>query len=105
MTDVDPATVDSEELAAFRAYQESRKSPEAEALLEAGAAPVTPDADAMLKQIQALQARVDSMLAAQRIPSDPVEAAVMNVRAHVDARANATPQHDFTPVHEALKAL
>lgn len=82
-----------------------KTSPEAEALLEAGAAPTTTDPDAMLRQIQALQARMDQMSQAQGIPSDPVEAAVLNLKAHVKAHGNATPQHDYSEVNEALEGL
>lgn len=83
----------------------TKTSPEAENLVKAGAAPVQPDADAMLRQIKVLQDRMDAMSAAQGIPSDPVEAAVLNLRAHVDAHKAATPQHDYSDIHHALDEL
>lgn len=69
-----------------RATATVEPSPEAVDMVMAGAAPVAIDADAMLKQIRALQAKVDGMTAAQGTPADPVAAAMQNLRAHFKAR-------------------
>jgi len=55
-------------------------------LVAAGAAPTSVDVDAMLAQIRQLQRKVDAMSADRGIPTDPVEAAMQNLRAHVKTR-------------------
>ncbi len=80
-------------------------SVEATNLVEAGAAPYQPDVAAMLAQMKALQERVDSLQADRGIPSDPVEAAVKNLLAHVRARKAANPSFDFAELIEQLQYL
>jgi hypothetical protein len=63
----------------------------APSLVEGGAAPVEVDVAAMMAQIQALQARVDSMSVAAGIPSDPVAAAVKDLKDHIAGRARSVP--------------
>ena len=56
-------------------------------------------------QVDKLQRQVDSLLAAQGIPSDPIAAGLKNVYDHLTVRAAMLPQHDFTDLlsrHEAL---
>lgn len=53
--------------------------------------PTQVDAEAMLAQIRALQERVDQMASAAGIPSDPIGAAVKNLKDHMAARTNANP--------------
>lgn len=80
-------------------------SVEATALVDAGATAYHPDVAAMLEQMKALQARVDTMQAERGIPSDPVEAAVKNLLAHVRARKDANPSFDFSELLEQLQYL
>lgn len=61
-------------------------SPEATELLAAGAAPSEVDSAELLRQLQALQAKVDAMQRDRGTPEDPVEAALQNLRTHLTAR-------------------
>lgn len=76
---------------------------EQQALVDAGAAPVPVDAEALLKQIQELQAQMAVLHQAQGVPANPVEAAANDLKAHVDARAAQSPAIDFEPLHTAVK--
>lgn len=80
-------------------------SPEAVELIAAGAAPVDVDVNALMAQMQALQARVDAMTAAQGIPTDPIAAAVKNVRDHVTARVNMQGGARKDELAELVKAV
>lgn len=113
MTDFDTAQAledvqaapSTEELEAFRQWQRDQASPEAVALAEAGAQPTTVDVSALLDQMRAMQARVDSLSAAQGIPSDPIAAQVQSLQAHVQAQANAHPTKDFSELLTAVQDL
>src|SRR6267378_3654153 len=80
-------------------------SPEAAALLETGARPVSVDVEALLEQMRALQSRVDSLSIAQGIPADPIAAQVQSLRDHVQIQASVHPGKDFSEVLTALKDL
>ena len=75
-------------------------------LVAAGAEPTPVDVEALLAQMQALQARVDAMSAAQGIPSDPVEAAAQALTQHVRARiAGGSFGVDFTDAANIVNDL
>jgi hypothetical protein len=61
-----------------------------------------PSAEELLAQIQKLQDRIDSMQAAQGIPSDPVEAALKNLVDHIEAHAAQNPSHDFSALKDVV---
>lgn len=74
-------------------------------LVEAGAAPTVPDVAELLALIQRTQERVNQLEAERGIPSDPVAAAVMNFKAHVEAHAAQNPVHDFSQLTDAVSNL
>jgi len=80
-------------------------SPEAQALIEAGATPNTVDVAELMQRIQAMQSRLDQLSAAQGIPADPIAALVQALKDHVQAQANAHPNHDFAELKAALDEL
>lgn len=69
------------------------------------ATPTTVDADALLEQIRALQDRLATVEAERGIAADPVDAHVIALRAHMDARKAANPDVDFSDIDEALGNL
>lgn len=69
------------------------------------ATPTTVDADALLKQMAELQARLTAMEAERGIPADAVEAKMQALRAHYEARKVANPGVDFSEIHEVLENL
>lgn len=76
-------------------------SPEATQMIAAGAHPDTIDVAALVKQMQAMQAKIDEMTAASGLPVDALDAALKDLYAHVTARAAAQPDKDFSElVHE-----
>lgn len=84
-------------------------SPEAEELVESGATPVAADLDAIIAQMQAAMAaqaaQIQQLLAERGLPSDPVASAVTNLLAHVRARSDQYPQHEFDELLQALNGL
>lgn len=80
-------------------------SPEQGDLIAAGAHPVDVDVHAMMEQIKAMQARIDSLSAAQGLPSDPVGAAVQNLVAHAKARQAAWPNYDLSGLIKELEEV
>ena len=74
-------------------------------LITAGAAPTTVDVNDLLAKMQAMQAQIDAMRAASGVPSDPVGAAVKDLKDHVKARADMHPHTDFDELQNALKEL
>ena len=81
-------------------------SPEAQQLIDAGARP-TSDADVqkLIKQMNEMQARINSLSQAAGVPSDPIDAQVQALKAHVIQVANAHPNHDFSELKEVLNDL
>ena len=79
-------------------------SDEAKEMVAAGAVPQQVDVNALLAQLQALQARVQVMEAEKGIPSDPVAAAHKNLYDHVKTRQH---MHALYPeaFAETLKVL
>lgn len=81
-------------------------SAEQQELINAGATPVEPDVNAIIAQMQAQMAAqqkfIDSLLAEKGQSSDPVGQALLDLTAHVRARAAALPHLDFS---EVLKTL
>jgi hypothetical protein len=65
----------------------------ADALVDSGAVPVEVDPQAMLRQLQELQAQVEQMRAEQRaasgLPANPVASAVRDLKEHIAARVTA----------------
>src|SRR5262245_30519197 len=59
----------------------------------------------LIAQIQAMQAQIASLSAAQGIPTDPIEAGITNLRNHVEARKAANPDADVEGLLSALKAF
>lgn len=80
-------------------------SPEAQALIEAGATPNTVDVTELMQRIQAMQSRLDQLSAAQGIPADPIAALVQALKDHVQAQANAHPNHNFAELKAVLDEL
>lgn len=87
-----------------------------DALVQSGAHAQAVDVDAMLAQMQAMQAqyeqqnkmladRIKSLEAERGVPSDPVAGAVANLLAHVEARAAQYPNDDFSDIIKEIKAL
>lgn len=101
----DSLVPDDEELAQFRAWQTRNASPEAVAMAEAGAAPTSVDTAELLRQMEEMQARLDSLSAAQGIPSDPIAAQVQALSDHVKAHAAAHPSYDFSELQGVLSNL
>lgn len=89
---------------------ESDKTPEvsleAQSMIDAGARP-TSDADVqkLIKQMNEMQARINSLSQAAGVPSDPIEAQVQALKAHVIQVANAHPNHDFSELKDILADL
>lgn len=77
-------------------------SPEAEELLAAGAAPVQPDVNTMMAQIERLQKQVDRMNQERGVPSDPVGFALQNLSDHAKTRDTMNTHVDFTELTELL---
>lgn len=77
-------------------------SPEAAALVAAGAHPTDVDADSLLAQIQSLQARLTELEAERGVPSDPVGGALANVTNHINAHIAANPSIDFSQLQKTL---
>lgn len=94
MPEVFPATADS---------------PEQAELIAAGAAPVQPDLEAIVaelqKQIDAQNKHLEALLAEKGQSLDPVKQAVNNLTDHVVARAAALPQYDFSTLLNKLRSL
>lgn len=98
-TDVAP---DENELEAFRQWQRDKASPEAQEMAAKGASATHVDLDEMLAQMQKMQARIDSLSAAQGIPADPTAAAIKNLQVHAQARADMHPTRDFSKLLETV---
>lgn len=79
-------------------------SPEAQAMIAAGATANTVNVDALLAQIQRLQSQMDAINAERGIPSDPVEAALQNLTVHVQARQDSSAELDLVALAKALTA-
>jgi hypothetical protein len=92
-------------MATSKTVDETATSPEAEAMVKAGAKPSPVDVNALLDQIQRLQAQMDAVNADRGIPSDPVGAAVKNLTDHVAARLASSDQVDLKNLADALKKL
>lgn len=90
---------------AKKALEPVESSPEAEILLASGAAPTEVDAATMLAQIKELQAKVASLSVAAGIPTDPVAAALKNLKDHLEARDAQHPNHDFGEALKLVKEL
>ena len=107
MTDVEEVETSpaEAELERFRQWQRDNASQEAVELAESGAKPTQVDANAMMDQIRQLQQRLDTMSAAQGIPSDPLAAKVQALKAHVQLQANANPSYDFSELIDALNKV
>lgn len=80
-------------------------SGEAKAMAESGARPNTVDADALLRQIQMLTARMAVLEGERGVPSNPVAGAKQNIIDHVNARAAQYPTHDFSELRNVLTRL
>ena len=76
-------------------------------LAEAGAAPIVPDVNALMEQIQKMQARLDAMSVAAGVPADPIAAAVKDVKDHVNARMTANPglREAFAEIWDTVTSL
>jgi len=78
-----------------------------ETMVAAGAMPADVDVAALMAQMKALQDRVDSLSVAAGIPSDPIAAAVKNVRDHLDSRVAMNPyrREEFAELLTAVTQL
>ena len=88
-----------EELAAYREYVRNNASPQAQALVAQGAAPVNADTQTLIEQ---MQAQIASLMSERGVPADPVEAASKNLWEHVNARSNAMPHVEFKELKDEL---
>jgi Mg2+ and Co2+ transporter CorA len=77
----------------------------AQTLLDSNATAFHPDVEAMMAQMQALQNRIAAMEAEKGIPSDPIAAAVENLKAHVQAKVNGSPLADLGELHKVVVGL
>lgn len=81
-------------------------SPEAQQLIDAGARPTSgDDVQKLIKQMNEMQDRINSLSQAAGVPSDPIDAVVQALKQHVDQVANAHPNHDFSELKEVLGEL
>lgn len=81
-------------------------SPEAQQLIDSGARPTSDtDVQKLIKQMNEMQARINSLSQAAGVPSDPIEAQVQALKAHVQQVANAHPGHDFSELKDVLADL
>lgn len=94
-----------DELASFRQWQRDHASDEAKDLTEAGAKPDSVDDVSLLAQIQRLQEQMATMNAERGIPSDPIEARVLSLKAHAKAQADAHPAYDFSELLTVLDEI
>lgn len=73
----------------------SEVSPEAQAMIDAGARADTVDVSALMDQIQRLQAQMDAVNAERGIPTDPVAKAAQDLYVHVKARQDSSVELDL----------
>lgn len=77
----------------------------AQDLVNQGFRPNEVNVDAMLAQMNKLQAQVDALNAERGVPVDPVDGHRKHLWAHLTVRDNARPDVDMTEVKKVLSAL
>ena len=76
-----------------------------ETMAKDGATPNVIDADALLKEIQALQARLGKMEQDNKPVGDPIARAIHDLKTHTVMRHSQGTGIDFPPFIEALESL
>jgi cell pole-organizing protein PopZ len=79
--------------------------PSAADMVAAGAVPAEVDVNAMLAQIQALQASVARMESEKPAPTDDIAKAITDLADHVKARAAQNPAIDYSEILAAIDKL
>lgn len=74
-------------------------------LVASGAHADSVDVNALMAQMETLQARIRNLEAERGVPSDPVAGALQDLKVHTQALANAWPWHDFSAVLKHLESL